>query len=92
MRLCSCRYQLYLTPQLPRFLHHSPFFSAQFDTSSKAGNRYFTSRLLPHLCNLTPLGRLKTMADAAIIEAVKKHPAPEGLIYTYGTAGVSCPK
>jgi phosphoacetylglucosamine mutase len=24
-----------------------------------------------------------------IIEAAKKHPAPEGLLYTYGTAGVS---
>jgi phosphoacetylglucosamine mutase len=24
-----------------------------------------------------------------IVEAVQKHPAPEGLTYTYGTAGVS---
>ena len=23
-----------------------------------------------------------------IVDAVKKHPAPEGLVYTYGTAGV----
>lgn len=28
------------------------------------------------------------MADS-IVDAAQKHPAPEGLVYTYGTAGVS---
>lgn len=31
-----------------------------------------------------------TMSNA-IVDAVQKHPAPEGLKYTYGTAGVCAP-